>query len=240
MIGYLVLGVSLALGLGLIIAGIRGASASQAMRWLWQAIAAVSALVGLFFMVTGRPTYALVPAFGILVGVLGWLLEVSLAPRKPKGSSIDTPFLRLSLDHETGQVTGDIIAGPYEGRRIESLRVDELVDLLGHYRRVDAASARLVEAYLDRTSPMWRERYDADGRPKEAYAHAGAQAEPSRPGGPMSKGEALHILGLRPGATSDDIRLAHRRKLQEHHPDRGGDQDTAARINQARDVLLAD
>ena len=58
-------------------------------------------------------------------------------------------------------------------------------------------------------------------------------------GGPMSKSEALRLLGLQLGAGADEIRAAHRRKLQEHHPDRGGDPDMAARINQARDVLIA-
>ena len=60
----------------------------------------------------------------------------------------------------------------------------------------------------------------------------------ARPGGPMSKAEALKIPGLQLGATPDEVRAAHRRKLQEHHPDRGGDPDMAARMNQARDVLL--
>jgi hypothetical protein len=232
MLGFLVLGVSLALGLALIVAGLRGATSSQAMRWLWQAIALISAVVGLFFMVTGRPVYALVPGFGILVGVIGWLLELSLTPRKPKGSSVDTRFLRLGLDHETGQVTGDVIAGPFAGRRIESLRVEELVELLGHYEREDKASARLVEAYLDRTSPRWREMHAEDAA--AAPGHAGT----TWPGNSMGRGEALFILGLGPGSTPEEIRLAHRRKLQEHHPDRGGDPDVAARINQARDVLL--
>ena len=234
MLGFLVLGVALALGLSLIVAGMRGATASQAMRWLWQAIALISAAVGLFFMVTGRPVYALVPGFGILVGLIGWLLELSLAPRKPKGSSVNTSFLRLSLDHETGQVTGDIIAGPFVGRRIESLRVEELVELLRHYQQVDEASARLVEAYLERTSPRWREMHTEETHAKRGYAGT------TRPGDAMGRGEALFILGLGLGATPEEIRLAHRRKLQEHHPDRGGDPDVAARINQARDVLLQD
>jgi hypothetical protein len=130
-------------------------------------------------------------------------------------------------------VTGDIVDGPFAGRRIESLRVDELVDLFVYYRNEDEPSARLIEAYLDRTSPTWRARYGPDGAPRHDSYTATA-----RPGGPMSKGEALRLLGLTLGATADEVRAAHRRKLQEHHPDRGGDPDMAARINQARDVLL--
>lgn len=233
MVGYLVLGVALAIGLSLILRGLRGASAAQATRWLWQSIAAVSVAVGIYFLATGRPAYAVVPALGVLVGLLGWLIDAALGPKKPNSSQVDTQFLRLTLDHRSGQVTGDIVDGPFAGRRIESLRVDELVELLHYYKRADEPSARLIEAYLDRTSPTWRDRYGPDGQPKQdAYSHT------ARPGGPMSKSEALRILGLQLGASADEVRAAHRRRLQEHHPDRGGDPDMAARINQARDVLL--
>jgi hypothetical protein len=235
MVGYLVLGAALAIGLALILRGMRGATAGQALRGLWQAIAVVSVLAGGYFLVTGRPAYAVVPALGVLVGLLGWLIDSALAtgPRTPNTSRVDTRFLKLTLDHKSGQVTGDIVDGPFVGRRIESLRVDELVDLFVYYRNEDEPSARLIEAYLDRTSPTWRARYGSDGAPKQdAYTATG------RPGGPMSKSEALRLLGLTLGAAHDEVRAAHRRKLQEHHPDRGGDPDMAARINQARDVLL--
>jgi len=233
MIGYIVLGVALVIGLAMIVRGLRGATGAQARRWLWQSLAGVSLLVGAFFLLTGRPGYALVPGIGVAVALLGLAIDTALGPKKSHISKVNTRFLRLILDHQSGQVTGDIVNGPFAGRRVESLRVDDLVDLLVHYRREDEQSARLIEAYLDRTSPTWRERYGDDGQPKKDTYTATA-----RPGGPMSKSEALKILGLQLGATAEEVRAAHRRQLQEHHPDRGGDPDLAARINQARDVLL--
>jgi hypothetical protein len=56
--------------------------------------------------------------------------------------------------------------------------------------------------------------------------------------GPMSREEAYAVLGLQPGATIPDIREAHRRLMRGAHPDAGGSDWLAARINQARDILL--
>lgn len=56
--------------------------------------------------------------------------------------------------------------------------------------------------------------------------------------GSMSREEAYAILGLPMGASRDEIQIAYRRLIQRVHPDQGGSADLAARLNQARDVLL--
>ena len=57
-------------------------------------------------------------------------------------------------------------------------------------------------------------------------------------GNAMSREEAMEILGLRPGATAEEIRAAHHRLMRAAHPDAGGSEWIAARLNLAREVLL--
>jgi DnaJ family protein C protein 19 len=75
-------------------------------------------------------------------------------------------------------------------------------------------------------------RRGGKGRPS---THPGRRPPP-RAG--MTRAEAYEVLGLRPGASESDIRDAHHRLMRAAHPDAGGSDWLASRINQARDVLL--
>jgi DnaJ homolog subfamily C member 19 len=68
---------------------------------------------------------------------------------------------------------------------------------------------------------------------------AKSQSAPPRPPAvPMDKGEALSVLGLSAGASEEEIKAAHKRLQRANHPDTGGTNYLAGKINQARDVLL--
>ena len=144
-------------------------------------------------------------------------------------SQVRSQFIEMTLDHDTGALEGTITAGPDAGRELDSFTLDELIVLA---RGFDTESWALLESYLDRRFPAWREN-----------AHdtaAGGRREESRPSSSskMTAEEAYQILGLKPGAGRDEISRAHRGLMKKLHPDQGGSTYLAARVNEAKDTLL--
>ena len=144
-------------------------------------------------------------------------------------SKVASALLEMELDHDSGGIKGKVRAGAFAGRDLDDLTPAELSALLRECLAGDPDGARLLEAYLDRRAPGWRE--DAD-RHRDA-----GQRGPARSGA-MSDEEAYEILGLQPGAGQEAIREAHRGLMKRIHPDAGGTSGLAARVNQAKDTLL--
>lgn len=148
--------------------------------------------------------------------------------RKSAGqtSNVRSPFLDMTLDHDSGRLTGSIIAGPYAGRSLDAF---DLAQLLAMIPGFDAESVALLEGYLDRRFPAWRQ--DAQGHGAGGNGRAASS-------GKMTDEEAYQILGLKPGAGRDEIGQAHRSLMKKLHPDQGGTTYLAARVNEAKDTLL--
>jgi hypothetical protein len=189
------------------------------------AVAAVATLA-----VSGRLAALLVPVammMPLLVRVRA-LLDRYRTPAGGQTSTVATPFLRMTLDHDTGSMTGTILQGRFGGMRVEELGAADLLALLRECRAEDEEGARLLEAYLDRVRPYWRDEL-AGERPRSGARPAGVD---------MTVEEAYAILGLAPGADAEAIKEAHRRLMVKLHPDHGGSDYLATKINRARDVLL--
>lgn len=148
------------------------------------------------------------------------------APPGGQQSAVESRYLRMSLDHDTGDMDGEVLEGGYEGRFLSQMSREELLDLLQQCRREDGDSSALLEAYLDRQHAGWRDTEEQ------------AQTPPGDGGGSMSDEEARAILGVGRDADEEQILQAHRRLMHKLHPDRGGSDYLAVKINQARDRLL--
>jgi hypothetical protein len=148
-------------------------------------------------------------------------------PASGRTSKVQSRFLLMTLDHDSGHMDGEVLAGEHAGRNLSDLDLDQLRALFDQYRRTDEESSALLEAYLDRVhGDEWRE--------------PGTEGAGSVSSGPMTEQEAREVLGVPEGASGDEIVAAHRRLMQKLHPDRGGSTYLAAKINQAKDTLLKD
>ncbi len=146
-------------------------------------------------------------------------------PQQDQNSDVETRYLRMALDHDSGDMSGVVLEGAFRGRSLQELSVSELMTLRAECEQHDAQSVAVLDAYLDRThGDHWRE-------------HASGTNEGSDDA-KMTAEQAYEVLGLTPQATRDEIIEAHRRLIQKLHPDRGGPTYLAAKINQAKDRLL--
>ena len=212
------------------------AAAVRRTAWIGLGIGGLG-LLGL--LVTRNPSFALGLLFflaplllqlvrqwragGMLGG--GWRTPGRAASDR---SEIATLWLRMTLEHESGDMQGRVLAGRFAGRQLGDLTEQELTALLAECAS-DPDSARLLETYLDRRlGPDWRQH----------RAGTGQRGSDRVRDTDMSVAEAWDVLGLKPGATPDEIRAAHRRLMQTVHPDRGGSDHLAARVNRAKDILL--
>jgi hypothetical protein len=230
-LGAIALVVLLALG-----RGFTGANTARLASGIQ--LAAALALIGVAVLLAVAGRWAIAVPVGLfavsLLGYGGSFGSPVRRPRptarsRPRTSTVSTALLEVELDHATGDVRGRVVGGPFAGRQLDALRGADLGMLWRSIDPRDRESRSLLEAYLDRRLPGWREDFQRDaGAGQRGAARAGA----------MSEEEAYETLGLRPGATEAEIRAAHRNLMKRVHPDMGGTAALAAKINEAKERLL--
>ena len=142
---------------------------------------------------------------------------------KTSPSQFRTQFLVISMNFTTGSVEGEIISGDYNGKKLSELSQDELKQLSQQYKTVDKESYVLLQAYLIRSGSNNDQAY-------QQYNPANFNE--------LTETEAYEILGLPNTASKDEVVKAHKRLMQRMHPDRGGSDYLAAKINAAKDQLV--
>ena len=230
---YLLGGVAILLGLlllGFLFVNADPARLARSVKWGGIGLAATAAL-GLVILTEGRVIAWLVPLGAVAIPAVRRFRSLwggMRGPASSRTSTVETGFIRMSLDHDTGAMTGTVLRGHFAGMRLEELRPSELLALLRECRAEDEEAARLLEAYLDRTRSNWHDEMAGDQ----------AHTPPPSSAPDVSVEEAYAILGLKPDADEEAIREAHHRLMKQLHPDHGGTDYLATKINRARDVLL--
>lgn len=232
---WLILGTSLVIGGLLLLRWFVGADPKTVIRVLRWTGLGFALVVVVFLMISGRFSWLWIAALGLLPWISRFRMLQRMArsargPSRGRQSRVDTRFVAMSLDHDTGDMDGDVLEGRFSGQRLSDMPLDDVLDLLAE-ASVDPQSGSVLQAYLDKMhGDTWRERAEAGGQ------HYSASSSP----GPMTAEEAYRILGLEPGASDSDIRRSHRDLMKRMHPDHGGSDYLAAKINEAKETLLGD
>ena len=222
---YIVLAALLLAGLSVLFVRMDARQLAIVLRY---AVPVLLTVFGIALTILGRVSLAF-GLFGLAAILFGRARARSRGTKsRNQTSHVRTAALEMELDLDTGAMNGLVLAGRFEGRELDDMAEEELLSLYRELQQ-DPESTQVLEAYLDRRMPSWRDGF-------ETNADDGLGAAPAS--GPMTKEEAYEILGLSAGATEAEIREAHRRLMKRVHPDTGGSVFLATRINEAKDVLL--
>lgn len=235
MLRYFLIGVATLLALALTLSMLVNVEPRKLARALRRLAGGILMAAAVALLARGLFVYALPLAFLGFSLFTGRLSPFASSPtagaRRSPGqqSQVRTDTIEMRLDHDTGDMDGMVRKGRHASRLLSEMSLAELFDLLAECRSQDAQAAQLLQAYLDRAHPEWREQ--AGEAQEEPGGAPGGQAR-------MTLEEAYEILGLAPGAAAADIRKAHRTLMKKMHPDQGGSNYLASKINAAKDLLL--
>lgn len=248
MIGYFFLGLCALVGLLLLAKWYSNADPKTLAKTLPRAVIFFLVLSVILIVFTGRASLLIAFAPLLLMFLARFRavknrFKAAMGPQPGQTSEVVTRYFRMTLDHDSGGLSGDVLEGTFAGQALDHMTPGELLTLWQEIV-VDAQSASVLESYLNRRlGADWQDDLAGQGSGAEdqsgwGNSSSGGDTAGAPPGGAMSRKQAYEILGLETGASKQEIREAHRRLLQKIHPDHGGSNFLAAQINQAKDLLL--
>ena len=192
--------------------------------WLVLGIASYLVLTGRMHWL-GAGLAALVP---LLRSVVLWGFRAAPLVRllgrfKSTPSQFRTSSLVVTINFANGQITGEITTGDLAGKQLTELSTDEIKALAQQLKETDKESYVLLQAYLMRSGSA--DEQTANHFKPESYSD-------------ISKAEAYEVLGISADSSQEEVIKAHKRLMQKLHPDRGGSDYLAAKINAAKDLLI--
>lgn len=211
-------------------------SAEKRRAVIWRSVFIGVFVVTVLLVITGRAHWLSAAIAGLLPAMKGLLTTALRAAPLLKfwgkassaafgtegiGPTLRTQHLEIKINLTNGAMDGTVRKGTYAESRLSTLSREQLSQLLSAYQNSDRESGLLLNAYMARRFTGFEEAKTT-----------------SPPLSGNSDEEALQILGLQPGASREDIGKAHKSLIQKLHPDRGGNDYLAAKVNAAKDQLL--
>ena len=242
---WLVLGIAVVIGLILIGRGLFGLDPRRTIKIVLWVVLMAMALGVISVLARGGTTFFYIIGALLLPLILNWRAASQFmrnlgGPSQGQTTGVETRFLRMNLDHDSSILDGMVLDGQFRGQRLSELQPSDLSELLRECRVEDEQSATVLEAYLDRTyGGSWRTGEEQSSGAGAEENQRGRRSSPWN-AAIMSRDEALDILGLQPGATNDAIKDAHHNMMKKNHPDQGGSNFLASKINQAKELLLGE
>ena len=209
-------------------------------KWLAKVALIVASGILLLLVITGRlhilaalgaALLLIIRQLPLIIKALPFLQQLAgQTKNKTAGqqSNLDTSLLSMTLDHDSGEMDGMITDGPYQGQRLSTMSQETQAALYQVAVARYPDSLEVLEVYFERVyGEQWQDKLGLSGQSTQAASN-----------GELSVDEALDVLGLQPGASEEEVIAAHRKMMQKFHPDRGGSNYLAAKVNAAKDLLL--
>ncbi|MAZ03837.1 MAG: molecular chaperone DnaJ [Sneathiella sp.] len=229
MLAYFIIGVSLLIALIVGSQSLATADPKKILKGLRVASVIFFALLAGFFALTGRFTYAMPLALAALFFLRNKSLFGSSRPSEGQKSDVKTAWLRATLNHDSGEMDATILQGQFKDRELSSLTRAELGEF--HQEAIgDEQTIAILESFISR-------KFGEDSS-DDSTSQSQGNRRSTADSGPMTRKEAFEILELESNATVAEIKSAHRRLMKKFHPDHNGSDYMAAKLNEAKDLLL--
>ena len=210
----------------------RALAPEQRANFYWKSAFWAILITALLLVASGRMHWvgaafaALLPLFksALVLGLRALPVLKMVAKMKTTPSRFATPFLNMEINFSRGTMDGEVMQGEFRGQHLSAMDESQLNKLAQWLKEQHTESFLLLQAYLVRAGHGSSQQQQQQ---QQQQSWAG-----------LSDNEALQILGLQPGAEKQEIVHAHRRLIQKLHPDRGGSDYLAAKINAAKEQLL--
>lgn len=255
MIIKLIIGIAIIAALFSFIHKYKKANPQERKSWILKGVIAVVVVAVIVGAMTGRvPVIAGLVAAVATFGRFGLRWGMPLAKmwlaKSGGNATFRSEYLIMSVSVANGQMTGKVIKGEFAEQSLGNIKEDDIQKLHRYFNEHDKKSYYLLTAYIrsrgfaNTFTGKDQDHFDSAQHDQQRnhqdnhhQYHGGHSNTPSHCGGvPLS--EAMEIFGFKEPPTKKEIIAAHRRLMSKLHPDKGGSDYLAARVNQAREILL--